>query len=330
MKTNEHVGKIKGLVNGYKSTYVIIAAARLGVFNALSTSPMTSAEVAAHIGVRVEKIEPVMNALVHFGVVEKKNEVFSLSEYKDVLDPNSPLCQLGYINHALNMSDKWRKLEETVKSQEVSIDNFNGITGQSEDQTRAFLQAMNTNAVPQAEYLVSHYDFTDHKFIDIGAGYGTYSMRVAKAFETSKGVSLDLPMAAKIIAGNIEAENLSNRVKVIGGDYKKDLPNEKFNDAFLFAIIHQESIEECCKLIKSVFDLLEDDGKLYLTSFFLNDDRTEPEFSVLFGVEMLVGSQNGRAYSHSEIHQILKDTGFRTIEAVKEVPGPATLYVATK
>lgn len=155
-------------------------------------------------------------------------------------------------------------------------------------------------------------------------------MKVAKTFGTAEGVALDLPVAAKIIAGNIESENLSNRVRVIGGDYKKDLPNEKFNDAFLFAIIHQESVAECRKLIKSVFDLLEDDGKLYLTSFFLNDNRTEPEFSVLFGVEMLVGSQNGRAYSHSEIHQILKDTGFSAIEAVKEVPGPATLYVATK
>mgnify|MGYP002801823559 FL=1 len=78
MKTNEHVGKIKGLVNGYKSTYVIIAAARLGVFNALSASPMTSTEVATHINVSAEKIEPVMNALVHFGIIEKKNGIFYL------------------------------------------------------------------------------------------------------------------------------------------------------------------------------------------------------------------------------------------------------------
>ena len=330
MKPNEHIGKVKELVNGYKNTYVLITAARIGIFTVLATKDMTVKEVAERLGYEERKIEPVLNALVHFGLIEKKNDIYSLTEYKDVLDPNSPESQLGYINHALNMADKWRKLEDTIKTTAVATDNFNSITGTSYSETKAFLQAMNTNAIPQVRFLISKYNFEGHKFIDIGAGYGTYSIEIVKKYKTAQGVAFDLPVAAQVIEENVIEANVSDKVIVVSGNYKENLPKDIYDDAFLFAVIHQESEGEVEVLLKSVYDRLKKGGKLYLTSFFLDDTRTAPPFSVLFGVEMLVGSVEGHVYSYNEIQELLSKAGFISVECVPEIPGPSTLYIAQK
>jgi demethylspheroidene O-methyltransferase len=217
-----------------------------------------------------------------------------------------------------------------MKKKTTSIDNFNSVTGGDKDSTRAFLQAMNVNALPQSRYIVDKFDFANHKFIDIGAGYGTYSVAIAKKYENVQGIAFDLPMAAEIIEENVQAEKVEEKVRVLSGTYKKDLPNDKFDDAFLFAVIHQEDASSAEELIKDAYTRLKEGGRLFVTSFFLDDTRTEPEFSVLFGVEMLVASEKGKVYSHSEIQQIIKNVGFSKIDRYNDIPGPATLYVAVK
>lgn len=72
MKSSENVGKIKSLVNGYKASYIIMAAVRVGVFNVLSESPKTAQKIADDMQSEYRKIEPILNALAHFGLVEKK------------------------------------------------------------------------------------------------------------------------------------------------------------------------------------------------------------------------------------------------------------------
>ncbi len=330
MQSNEHVSKIKGLVNGYKSTYILTTATRLGFFHALSIKSMTLNELAENLKLEAIKIEPILNALVNMELLDKTNGEYALTLYKDVLDPSSPKCQLGYVDHALYMSDKWRNLESSVKEKFSSLSNFKSITGNNLDETRAFLEAMNTNALPQAKYLVSNYNFENHKYIDIGAGYGTYSIEIAKKYQTSIGTALDLPMAAEIINENIISENLESRITVIPGNYKYDLPMEKFDDALLFAVIHQENSDETYSLIKSIYSILKDEGTLYLTSFFLDSNKTSPTFSVMFAVEMLVGSVNGKAYSYDEIEIILRNVGFKNIQCITDIPGPACLYIAKK
>lgn len=330
MKPSENVGKIKSLVNGYKASYIIMAAVRVGVFNVLSESPKTAKKIADDMQFEYRKIEPILNALAHFGLVEKKDDKFSLTKFSDVLSPDSPLCQLGYIDHAYNMTKKWSRIEDVIQNEDTSESNFNSITGGNKEQTRAFLKAMHTNAIAQAKFLVENYDFTNHNFLDIGAGYGTYSFEIAKKYPTAMGIAFDLPMAARIIEENTSNENLNAQITVVSGDYRIDLPEGPFDDAFLFAVIHQENESEVGMLLKKVYDLLKVDGKLYLTSFFVDDSKIEPEFSVLFGVEMLVGSKDGRVYSHNEIRCFLESVGFKAVECIPQMPGPSTLYIAQK
>ena len=101
-------------------------------------------------------------------------------------------------------------------------------------------------------------------------------------------------------------------------------------EAFLFAVVHQESKENLNELLKNIYSVLNPKGRLFLTSFFLNEDKISPEFSVQFAVEMMLNSNNGKVYTHSEIQNLMVQNKFKEIKRIDDIPGPATLYIAKK
>ena len=112
---------------------------------------------------------------------------------------------------------------------------------------------------------------------------------------------IDLPQISKIQNSNIEKENLMNRLVSISCDYNNDFLQEKYDDVFLFAVVHQEPIENVRKLLDNIYNALKPNGRLFLTSFFLNDDKISPEFSVQFAIEMRVNSKEGKKDMYSSI-----------------------------
>ena len=95
-------------------------------------------------------------------------------------------------------------------------------------------------------------------------------------------------------------------------------------------MVHQEPKENVEKLLKNIYNVLKPNGRLFLTSFFLNDDKVSPEFSVQFAIEMLLNSKDGKVYTHSEIENIIKNSGYTKIDRIDNIPSPATLYVIEK
>ena len=141
---------------------------------------------------------------------------------------------------------------------------------------------------------------------------------------------IDLPQVSKIQNKNINKENLQERLVSVECDYNIDFPNELYDDVFLFAVVHQEPKENVEKLLKNIYNVLKPNGRLFLTSFFLNDDKVSPEFSVQFAIEMLLNSKDGKVYTHSEIENIIKYSGYTKIDRIDNIPSPATLYVIEK
>ena len=111
---------------------------------------------------------------------------------------------------------------------------------------------------------------------------------------------------------------------------KWTFPTENYEDVFLFAVIHQEPENNVKKLLENIYTVLKPNGGLFLTSFFLNEDKISPEFSVQFAIEMLINTEKGKAYTHNEIQKLINKSNFKEIERVDEIPGPATLYIAKK
>lgn len=327
MNLKEEISNFKSMVNSYKLTNLMITANNIGIFNSLSEDTKNLEQIAKEIKVQSDRIEPILNGLVFHKIIEKNEKGYYLDEYKDVLLKDSKFNQTGYIDFAQTIMEKYNNLENAIKDNNFSFDNFKELT---EKQAESFMKGMQANAISQAEYIASKYDFKNHNILDIGAGAGTYLITVSKKYPSVKGKMIDLPQVSKIQNRNIEKEHLKDRLISISCDYNKSFPKEKYDDVFLFAVVHQEPKENVKKLLNNIYNILKPNGRLFLTSFFLNEDKISPEFSVQFAIEMLINTEKGKAYTHNEIQKLINKSNFKEIERVDEIPGPATLYIAKK
>ena len=192
------------------------------------------------------------------------------------------------------------------------------------------MQGMNANAINPSKFIAENYDFDNHKILDVAAGAGTYSITVAKKYENVTAKMIDLPEMVKIQNKRIHQEGLEDRLTSETYDYNINFPTGNYDDVFLFAVVHQEPEEQVRKLLDNIYHVLKPNGRLFLTSFFLNEDKISPEYSVQFAIEMLINTEKGKAYTHNEIQSLIKKSQFKEIERVDEIPGPATLYIAKK
>lgn len=327
MDIKEEMSSFKSMVNSYKLTNLIIAANNIGVFNCLTENGKTIEQIAEELKVMSNRIEPILNGLVFYKMISKNENIYYLDEYKDVLLKDSKFNQTGYINFAQTIMKKYNNLENAIKNNELSISNFKKLT---DEQAESFIQGMQANAIPQAEYIASKYDFENHTILDIGAGAGTYLINVSKKYKSVTGTMIDLPQVSKIQNRNIENENLQDRLKSVSCDYNNDFPDGFYDDVFLFAVVHQEPEENLKRLLNNIYSVLKPNGRLFLTSFFLNDDKISPAFSVQFAIEMILSSQNGKVYTHREINALLKYCNFSNIQRIDGIPSTATLYIVQK
>lgn len=327
MDIKEEMSSFKSMVNSYKLTNLIITANNIGIFNCLTENSKSIEQIAKELEVMSDRIEPILNGLVFHKIISKNENGYYLDEYKDVLLTNSKFNQTGYINFAQTIMEKYNNLENAIRNNDLAISNFKKLTS---EQAENFIQGMQANAMPQSEYIANKYNFENHTILDIGAGAGTYLITVIKKYKSVKGTMIDLPQVSKIQNRNIKKENLQGKLKSVPCDYNNDFPDGFYDDVFLFAVVHQEPKENLKRLLDNIYSRLKPNGRLFLTSFFLNNDKISPEFSVQFAIEMIASSQNGKVYTHSEITDLLKDCNFSKIERIDEIPSPATLYLVQK
>jgi SAM-dependent methyltransferase len=320
----QQIAKFRALINGYKISQIVMSLESLGVFQVIGDGKNDISMIAEKIGVNCTRLEPLLNAVVNYGLLSKDGGEYSFTEDSVVLNPKHPASQNGYIRFSQNVRDKWTKLSELVK--ETELGDLGKVTGANPEQTRNFISAMHVNALPQAKFVVENFNFEKRRVLDLGGGSGVYTIEVGKRFPSSTGVIFDLPGVIPITNEYVEKENVSNRFDCKGGDYHKEFPAGKYDDIFLFAVAHQESREQLADLLREVREHLNEKGRIFLTSFFLEKNMTEPTFPALFSVEMIVMHEQGHVYTFPEIEELLSTAGFE-FERIDSVPGPATLYV---
>ena len=303
---------------------------QIGVFESMSRGLSHINDLASDIGVPTNKLAILLNVLAGSGLIAKNDKSYYFAEDFSTLNPTHPASQNGYIQYATEVRNRWLGLTQSVQGIDVGKENFGEITGRDKAATQAFMAAMHANAHSQAIFIAKEYDFEGHHILDVGAGTGIYSTQVIQTYQNTSAVLLDLPDVVPITEEYVEKSEVAKQIQVVPANYHDGLPLEQFDDLFMFAVIHQESDEEALSLLRKAHSVLRPGGRLFLTSFFLNEERTEPPFSAMFAVEMLVMVAGGKAYTHDEIKNLLTAANFAKTKRVDKIPGPATLYIATK
>ena len=316
---------VSDMIRGFMPSRVILTALELDLFTAVDQGG-TATKIAGKIQCAVRATEMLLNALVGLKLLQKSGDTYTNTPlaarfFVEGVPDSARMAQL----HIANLWKRWSTLTEAVKSgTSVALGGGNG-------SVKPFIAAMDHNARGRARAVVQAVEVNGaQRLLDLGGGSGAYSIAFAQAVPGLQAEVVDLADVLPIAQEHIRKAGMADRITTRAGDMLTvALDVGKYDLVLLSAICHMFSPEENRQLLARAFQALAPHGRLVISDFILEPDKTAPRFGALFALNMLVNTRAGSSYSEPEYDAWLTEAGFSETERVR-LPGPANLMIATK
>jgi SAM-dependent methyltransferase len=299
--------KISG---AYWEAFPLHVAVDLDVFTLIGEGSLSGEEIASRWNGNPRSVRMLLEAVAAMGLLEKKENKYSNTEAaKTFLVKTSPAYMGFAVKHHHHLVQAWSKLSQAVKT---------GKPVRKKRRTRSelesFLMAMYNNASGLAPRITREIDLSQRRhFLDLGGGPGTYAIHFCQANPGLKATVFDLSTTAPFARKTIRRFGLGSRIDFQAGDYLHDAVQGTYDVAWLSQILHSMGPESCRTVIEKAVSVLEPGGLILVHEFLLNDTHDGPLFPALFALNMLVNTEEGRAYSEGEIKDMLVKAGVRSI-----------------
>ena len=302
---------------GWMKARIVLTAAELDFFTLLADKPLSAEELAQRINADRRAVIRILDCLVIFELLHKKNGCYGLTEQGAFFSSRHPESVLPMLLHMNNMWDNWAQLTEAVR--EGKTPNLKSvIDAKDEGVTRAFIGAMHVIGRGLSREIASSYDLSRFKqLLDMGGGSGTYTIAFLEKNPTMTAVIFDLPSVIPLAIERLNDAGYLKRVTLVAGDFYKDALPAGCDLALLSAIIHQNSPQENLNLYKKIFHALEPGGALLIRDHIMDESRTKPPAGALFAINMLVCTSGGDTYTFKEIKDALEQAGFQAVKQVR-------------
>jgi SAM-dependent methyltransferase len=291
---------VQEMATAFQRSRVLLTAHELDLFTVLNEEERTADEVAAALGTDRRATERLMNALVPLGLLRKRGERFS----------NGPLAArclvrgkpdfMAGLMHTAHLWETWGALTQTVRSGRPP--DRPAVSDRGDSWVRPFIAAMHWRGRQTGPEVVGLIDLTGvSRVLDVGGGSGAYAMAFVRAGTGITATVFDLPNVLPLTRSYVESEALSSQVETAAGDYLKDDLPAGFDVVFLSAVVHSNSFEDNRRLIRKAAGALNAGGQVVVVDSLMNEGRSGPLRSALFGINMLVGTEEGDTYTQAEI-----------------------------
>ena len=315
---------IREFASSFQKSRILLTGFELDISTNLDEKGKTSPRLAKDLQLDAHACERLLNALVSLGFLVKKNEVFfNTPDSFTFLSKKSPEY-MGGLMHSNHLWNTWSHLTNVVRTGKSA--NPSEINVRGRGLAFLFISAMHDRAKKQAPMQVANIDLSEIKSVlDIGGGSGAFSMEFVSRKPGLEATVFDLPNVVPITKKFIEKEGFSNRVKTHTGDYTTDDLPKGFDMVFLSAIIHSNSLETNQMLVKKCYDALNNNGRIVIQDWIMNNDRTQPVSGAVFAINMLVGTESGDCFTESEVSEMLTRAGFINVTRLEFESGSSQM-----
>lgn len=319
---------IMGLARAFTESRVLLTALELDLFTAVEGGA-TAAQAAQARGTDPAATERLLNALAAMGLLGKREGVFSPApSVAPYLVRGGEHDAVDALLHQVTLWRTWSGLTDTVRTGRPAAREE--LVDRGEAWTAPFIAAMHKGAALRAPRLVEAVGAAGvRRMLDVGGGSGAYSIAFAQANPSLSAVILDLPTVLPIAEGHVGAAGLSNRVRTLAGDLRRDDLGSGFDLVLLSSICHMLGPGENRDLLRRAFSALDARGRAVVADFLLDPDRGSPRQAALFSLNMLVGTPAGDCYTEAEYAAWMREAGFAEVTR-RDLPGPVSLVIGTK
>lgn len=322
---------------GFWASKTLLSAVELGVFGALRKGGVPRDELVARLGLHHRSADDFLDALVALGFLERSGigatAIYANTpETAQFLDPE----RAEYVGGMLEMANArlypfWATLTDglrTGKSQNGTEDIWDNL---SADPARLEQFAKGMAGLNGGNFaaLVEKFDFSRYaSMCDVGGSTGALTVQIARRHPTVRCTTFDLLPIEPIARKTVEAAGVSDRVKVVSGDFTKE-PLPHADVITMGNILHDWSEDGKLKLIKKAFDALPPGGAFISIENIIDDERRENAFGLLMSLNMLIDTEEGADYTGAQFDRWCREAGFERTEIVP-LTGPTSAGIAYK
>ncbi|MBF0565325.1 MAG: methyltransferase domain-containing protein [Nitrospirae bacterium] len=299
----ESILALRKIMGGYRKSRVLFTANNFRVFDHLS-SPKSAKTLAHELSLDLRGTTILLDALVALELLGKvSSKYFNTDLSTKFLVSDSPDYQGDIVSHSDSLWKRWSNLDEVVRT---------GKPAQSTQDHKTFIMAMDNIAKMKVGDVIEAIGLEGVKsVIDVGGGPGTYSMQMA-----GKGVDVtlfDRPETISIAKEFIDKAGVCG-IGFMAGDFNADDIGSGYDLALLSQVVHSNSDKENTALVKKVKKALNENGRIVIHEFYIDENMATPAEGALFSVNMLVNTQEGRCYPVEEIKEWLAKAGLHDID----------------
>jgi ubiquinone/menaquinone biosynthesis C-methylase UbiE len=168
------------------------------------------------------------------------------------------------------------------------------------------------------------------RVLDVAAGSAAWSLPFAQALPSVRVTAMDYPEVTAVAREYAERFGVGDRYDYLEGDLRQtDFGLKQYDVVLLGHIIHVEGESWGKKLLAKCFRALKPGGTLVIAEMVPNDARTGPEFPLLFGLNMVLHTDEGDVFTMAQYREWLSKAGFRGVRTL-DVHGPSPLILATR
>jgi predicted O-methyltransferase YrrM len=269
--------------------------------------------VAEQMGAPVDAVSRLLDAVTAMGLLTKDASGYSNTQASRIYLSADSDRYIGYIiRHHHHLVASWARLPEAVVSgKPIRLPVREKGTAERE----AFLMGMFNLAAQLAPLLVPAVDLSGYrKLLDLGGGPGTYAIHFCRHYADLTATVMDLPTTRPFAEETIRKLGMEERVAFIPGDYLQDDIPGRYDVVWMSHILHGESAKGCNRIIRKAFQCLNPGGAAVIHEFILDDSLDRPLFPALFSLNMLLGTEDGRAYSQAQLTGMLETAGFADVQ----------------
>jgi len=322
--------RIMLLANGYWATGILGAAASHSLFTHLDAGADTADQLAARAEIAERGAQTLLDGLVSLGLVEVRDGRYHNSaDAAAYLVEGKPTCLSEFAKLKMGHMGALADLPEVVRAGRPLTDAVVEVA--DNPHWERLVTAIAAQSVPVAAIAADTLRLAEAgeiSILDLGGGSGVYSATWLKLNPAARSTQLDWrPINA--IAGRLLAEHgVADRFTCIDGDFHTtDFGTAAYDFAVYSHIAHQEGPADNIEIFAKLRGALKPGGTLVINDYVVDDDRSGPPFSLIFGSEMLLKSKHGGTWRRAEYQSWLTKAGFNDV-TFQPTASPATLVFA--
>lgn len=317
----------------YWQSCTLHTGVKLDIFTIIGTAHKTAEEIAMRIKGDLRGVSTLLNALAAMALLNKSEGRFSNTDFSEqYLIKTSPDYTGFIIMHHHHLMASWAEMATSVlsgKPNRVSASDTD-----KESERESFLMGMFNIASGTAPMYSKMIDLSDCKhLLDLGGGPGTYAIHFCLNNPALKATVFDLPTTRQFAEKTIADFNLSGRIRFEEGSYldKKTDFEQEYDAVWLSHILHGEGPADAESIVAKAVEALKSGGKILIHEFILDNTLDGPLFPALFALNMLIGTDQGQAYSEAQLRKIFEQCGISDVQRLDvSSPNDAGIMMGVK